>query len=276
MLSAPERVNDLLREAAETFVLPRFQALDPSEIKEKAPNDLVTVADEEAEAFLTPKLRDLIPGSVVVGEEAASATPDILERYGTDDVVWTIDPVDGTANFAKGKPRFAMIVALSKGDHLMGGWIYDPAGGRLYWALDGSGCVRESDDGHSDVLPQLSSSREAHGIISLKYMPQEHRALVRERAKVMGGGYTSGCAGHDYIRLIEGGVDYAIYRRIMPWDHAAGVLLHKEVGGHAAFRSSGRYTTRIHQETLIMARDEALWHNLSDQLFDGLDLDLQG
>jgi len=270
-----EPVADLLRETADRFVMPRFRTLDPAEIREKAPNDLVTVADEEAEAFLTPRLRDLLPGSVVVGEEAAAADPALLGAYTGEAPVWTIDPVDGTANFAKGNPRFCMMVALSRGDEVVAGWIHDPAGGRLYRAETGAGAVREDlDSGATVPLPPLAEPKgDPRGIISLKYMPQATRKTVRDRAGAYGGGYTSGCAGQDYIRLAEGGTDYAIYRRIMPWDHAAGVLLHREVGGFAAFRCSGSYSPRIHQETLIMARNEALWRDLSTDLFADLDLD---
>ncbi|MCR9255983.1 MAG: inositol monophosphatase [Alphaproteobacteria bacterium] len=269
-----DKVGPLLREAADRYVMPRFRSLDEGEIREKGPNDLVTVADEEAEAFLTPRLENLIPGSLVVGEEAASADSGLLDRYAGDDLVWTIDPVDGTANFAKGSPKFCMMVALSRGAELIGGWIYDPAGGRLYRAEAGAGTLREDDEGDARRLAPLAPRAMApHGIISLKFMPQEMRQTVRERAGAHGGGYTSGCAGQDYIKLIEGGIDYAIYRRIMPWDHAAGVLLHQEVGGYAAFRRSGAYTPRIHQETLIIARDEGLWQVLSEDLFADLPLD---
>ena len=60
-----------MRETAAAVILPRFRALDAAEVREKSgPKDLVTIADLEAEARLTPLLQDLLPGSVVVGEEA--------------------------------------------------------------------------------------------------------------------------------------------------------------------------------------------------------------
>ena len=66
-------VEALMREAAATLILPRFRQLATHEIDTKShPGDLVTVADREAEDWLTPKLKELLPGSRVVGEEGTT------------------------------------------------------------------------------------------------------------------------------------------------------------------------------------------------------------
>jgi fructose-1,6-bisphosphatase/inositol monophosphatase family enzyme len=58
-----EGVGDLLRQAGREIIMPRFRRLRVDDIREKAQADLVTIADEEAEAFLTPRLEALLPGS---------------------------------------------------------------------------------------------------------------------------------------------------------------------------------------------------------------------
>ena len=73
-------------------------------------NDLVTVADREAELFLTPRLLDLVDG-VVIGEEACASDPGLRARADAP-VAWTVDPVDGTGNFVAGNERFCCMVAL--------------------------------------------------------------------------------------------------------------------------------------------------------------------
>src|SRR5262249_31532208 len=108
----PAAVIALMREVAATHILPRFRKLAAHEIHEKAPGNLVTIADLEAERALTPALTALIPGSLVVGEEAVAHDPAILDRLAGDDPVWVVDPVDGTQNFTKAVPCFAVIVAL--------------------------------------------------------------------------------------------------------------------------------------------------------------------
>ncbi|MBM3573671.1 MAG: inositol monophosphatase, partial [Alphaproteobacteria bacterium] len=85
------------------------------DIKEKTgPKDLVTIADVEAERRLGPVLTDLLPGSVVIGEEAASADPTVLNRLAGEAPVWLIDSVDGTLNFSEGDPRFCVMVPLAR------------------------------------------------------------------------------------------------------------------------------------------------------------------
>src|SRR5437879_2711858 len=106
-----ERVTGLIEETAALEILPRFRKLAAGDIREKEPGDLVTVADEAAEARLTPLLTALLPGSLVLGEEAAAADPKLLNRLLGDHPVWVIDPVDGTGNFAAGRPAFAVMVA---------------------------------------------------------------------------------------------------------------------------------------------------------------------
>src|SRR5690349_21342761 len=113
MLPDIDRVSAIIREVAEAEILPRFRRLQQSDIREKGPGDLVTVADEVAERRLTERLRDLVPNSLVLGEEAVAADQRVLGRIFEEDPVWIIDPVDGTSNFASGKPAFGVIVAYA-------------------------------------------------------------------------------------------------------------------------------------------------------------------
>ena len=114
MIIDPERVAKIMRETAEIDVLPRFQNLSESEIMEKTPGDIVTVADYEAEKRLTAALKDLLPGADILAEEAASQDGLDLEGYQSARTTWLIDPVDGTRNFSKGDPTFAIVIALVK------------------------------------------------------------------------------------------------------------------------------------------------------------------
>ena len=101
----PDRVAAILRETAETEILPRFRTLASHEISEKNPGDLVTVADQASEAMLTRRLADLIPGALIVGEEAHEVSPEALGEINDGPWAWIIDPLDGTHNFAHGTPR---------------------------------------------------------------------------------------------------------------------------------------------------------------------------
>ena len=115
----------ILREVAATVVMPRFAALLPHQTEMKSGNEPVTIADREAETLITRGLLALIPGSRVIGEEACSTNPALLDGL-NEGTAWIVDPIDDTANFAAGRAPFAMMVALMRKGELIGSWIYDP------------------------------------------------------------------------------------------------------------------------------------------------------
>ena len=125
-------VADLVRRAGDRFVLPRYGVLADEDIATKtSPTDLVTVADREAEAWLTPRLRGIVD-AVVIGEEACGEDP-ALREHAVAPLAWTIDPVDGTNNFVKAKDRFCSMVALLENGVPVRSWIWLPLKRRLYY-----------------------------------------------------------------------------------------------------------------------------------------------
>ncbi len=136
------RVGELMRRAADQAILPRYRRLQQSEVEEKSPGEVVTVADRDCERLLTRELLELYPGSRAVGEEACAVNPNSLGNLG-EGVVWLVDPLDGTSNFAAGRGPFAVMVALLKNGTCVASWMLDPLGGSLCTAELGSGAFRD-------------------------------------------------------------------------------------------------------------------------------------
>ena len=97
-----QAVLTLLQQAAETYINPRFEALASHEVIEKNPGDLVTVADREAEVFITAELQKAYPDALIVGEEAVAADPSILDRIESADHWFTVDPI-GSGRCCRGR-----------------------------------------------------------------------------------------------------------------------------------------------------------------------------
>ncbi len=135
----PANVAAFIKACAAEIVIPAFRNLESIEIGLKGPNDVVTEADIAAEAFLTPKLLDLLPGSVVVGEETAGEETAWRETLRGAPAVWLIDPIDGTSNFAAGIPLFGIMVALVEHGQTTHAWIYDPNTDEMATAQRGAG-----------------------------------------------------------------------------------------------------------------------------------------
>lgn len=261
-----DRVSDLIREVARTEIMPYFHDLANAGVRQKTgPMDLVTLADEAGERALTPLLLDLLPGSTVVGEEAVSNDDSLLERLHGSAPVWVIDPVDGTLNFANGRPLFAVIVALVRDGQTLAGWIHDPNDGRMATAVKGRGALL---DGRTVRVAPATPLPEMIGAASVRFCDAATGARIEEGLRGLGTMVSLSSAAQEYLRLLEGRSHYALYHRLMPWDHAAGVLMHGEAGGHAALSDGRPYGPSVATggASLLMAPDEASWHALRRQL----------
>jgi fructose-1,6-bisphosphatase/inositol monophosphatase family enzyme len=263
MTPDPEAVAALLRRAATEIILPRFKNLEKGDIREKGPGDFVTIADTEAEQMLAPLLRELAPGSAVVGEEAVAGDAAILDRLSGSDGVWLIDPVDGTFNFAHANPAFAVIVAYVEQGAVRGGWIHEPVENATVWAVAGQGAW----DGPRRLrVPEPPSAAQMIGSISGR-APNGTRArdiVLAERK--FGPLLDIRCAGRVYTGLARGDIHYAYFSRSRPCDHAAGLLIYNEAGGRGGFLDGKTYPPSRPNHPLLMAPDERRWTGLQTLL----------
>lgn len=253
----------VMQKAARRAIMPRYQALAAHEIDAKAADDVVTVADKEAELILAEGLARLLGEAAIVGEEAAHADPALLERLG-DALCWIIDPIDGTNNYAAGKPPFGIMVALAEAGETKAGWIYDPLSGRLCHAHRGGGAF--IDD--VQVSARCTGNVPPVAAISLVFMDQDRREAMKAHiAPHYALVDIPRCAAEQYPRLVLGVNDVSIFERTLAWDHAAGVLFVNEAGGKAA-RPDGRpyRVDEAHLPGLIGAASPALWDDLAARL----------
>jgi fructose-1,6-bisphosphatase/inositol monophosphatase family enzyme len=251
--SLVDAVAAALRDVADELVLPRFRALADAEVREKGAGELVTVVDTEVEERLTAVLAGLLPGSVVVGEEAATGQPALLDGLGAAArPVWLVDPLDGTRLFAEGSPDFAVMVALVVGGDAVGSWIHQPARARSFAAERGSGAFADGAPLVDDPSPPPPG-----GIVKTRYPPPETGRLLRERAAELGGRRPASAAGIEYPEVAEGRLGHLLYWRLRPWDHAAGALLCREAGRPVARLDGRPYRPFDRGAGLLAAADDA-------------------
>jgi fructose-1,6-bisphosphatase/inositol monophosphatase family enzyme len=249
------RVTEIVREVAKAEILPRFRNLQAHQIREKSPNNLVTEADVEAEKALGRYLTELLPGSLVVGEEAVSADHSVLEALKGEAPVWVLDPVDGTANFAQGRATFGVIVALVQGGRTRAGWIHDPIADVTATVQAGQGAWIGDRRLQRCAPPPLSAMIGSLGYRRSKQLEAKVHRLVRQ-----------GAVAHDYLGLARGEIHFAYYRKLTPWDHAAGVLMFQEAGGFAQLIDGSPYRPLPSQVGVLLAPDEASWRELRHYL----------
>lgn len=253
-----DEVAALLRRAAAVAIVPLFRRLDEAAIEEKAPGEVVTVADREAELIIAAALLRLLPGSVVVGEEAVAEDPSVLARLGQPGPVWLVDPVDGTANFAAGRLPFAVMVALMNRGATEASWILDPISGSLAVACAGHGAYL---DGERASTPEGARPvTTLRGAVMARFLPPDLRARVDAGIGRIGQALPGNhCAGREYPDILRGVQDFVLFWRTLPWDHAPGVLLLKEAGGVARRLDGSEYHPTDDRDGLLAAANADVW-----------------
>ncbi|GFH39074.1 inositol monophosphatase family protein [Streptomyces pacificus] len=262
-------VEDAVRKAAAVEIMPRFRQLAAHEIVEKnGPHDLVTVADRSAEEHLTASLTALLPGSVVVGEEAVHADPAVYEALRGDAPVWIVDPVDGTRQFVHGDPGFCTLVALARYGEVLASWTYAPALDEMAVAVRGHGArldgraIRSGAPEPGQILQVATSHPDFT-------TPREKAALLALTAE---GVHSRPCgsAGLEYLAVARGELEAVAFSWESSWDHAAGLLLVEEAGGTDLTLSGERFrVTGGNALPFTAARDAATARFVRELLASG-------
>lgn len=261
----PQSLGQTLEMIAAEEITPRFRNLLDTEISDKGGGDFVTKADEESERRLTQILKDLLPGSLVVGEEAAHADPTIISRIAGEAPVWIIDPLDGTNNFARGNELFAVMAALVVGGESVIGAIHMPTRGLTALAERGSGAFMESR--RLRTAPPRPAA-EIRASVHTGYLPEDIKPRIAACAKTYQSNEEMYCAGRVYVALAEGAIDGALFWRTKPWDHAMGTLILREAGGVDGFGNGEPYRpTMTGRYGLIATSGAQTFALLRDGLF---------
>ncbi|MEN5278028.1 inositol monophosphatase family protein [Brucella sp. TWI432] len=261
---------DLLAEAANAEIMPRFRQLGQGDIRQKtSAADLVTEADVNAERFITARLKERFPNALIVGEEACSDDETLLNGLGDAELAFTIDPVDGTFNFASGVPLFGVMLAVVVKGETVAGIIYDPVGKDWILASKGSGShIRYANGSMSPVKVAASADiSQMTGSVSWQYTAEPVRSrLARNHTKFLSQiGYR--CAAHEYRIIATGGAHFACYNKLMPWDHLPGALIHQEAGGYLARWDESDYLPSHTGGGLLVAPDKESWKAIQSALF---------
>ena len=245
-----DRIKSILFDISKEFILPKFKNLNTEEIKFKNNTDLVTEVDLLVEQKLNSILCSLLPNSLFVGEEQFSLNPKIFDCYKQNQYCWTVDPIDGTANFVKGKEKFAIMIALTFSDQIIQSWIYKP--------LTEEMCSAKLKDGtfidkKKIIINKSISTQDSIGSISSKYWNQNYLKVMKNIKHNFAEVKSYGCIGFEYVDIAKGIRDFAILSRLSPWDHVPGILIIRESGGYESYFDTKPYNHSLKKQNLVVA-----------------------
>ncbi len=264
-------IANLVARAAQTEILPRFRKLDSGAVSTKSNvNDLVTAGDTAAEAMITRGLQIAFPNAVIVGEEAAEKGPDYRKKLDQAELAFLIDPIDGTWNFVQGLPLFGTMIAACRFGRPVFGMVYDPLGRDLIWAdiESPTAWVPRVGTARKQFTRTKTPLNDMIGFIDANVPPSTEKQVTFKAAAELGSVSSLRCSAHHYRLLAQGSVDFYLAAKLSPWDHAAGVILCKQAGGHAAMLDGTPYTTGEDSGFLLCAGDKDSWGKLADHFSD--------
>jgi myo-inositol-1(or 4)-monophosphatase len=227
-------------------------------VSRKGRFDLVTEFDLASERLIRERIEAAFPEHRIVGEEG--------EATGEGEMVWYIDPIDGTVNFAHGHPYFGVSIGLYREAEGLVGVVHAPALGNTWKAAKGAGAFR---DGHRCVVSERSTLDEAlcttgfpGDVANTRDTNEAELALFLRHAR---GVRRCGSAALDLALVGDGTFDVYWERALKPWDICAGALIVSEAGGTLSSydgspadpRSGALVATngRLHESVLELIRN---------------------
>ncbi|WOT06399.1 inositol-1-monophosphatase [Shewanella youngdeokensis] len=212
--------------AAGQTILRAYAELDRVEVTTKGVNDYVTNVDKEAEAAITYQIRKSYPDHTIVAEEGG-------ENRGTNkDYVWIVDPLDGTNNFVRGIPHFAVSIAMQYKGKTEVAVVYDPIRDELFSAVRGKFAKLNDFRIRVKSKNDLSDNIIATGFpFKAKQHTETYMKLFASTFEQCADLRRAGSAALDLAYLAAGRVDGFFEIGLKPWDIAAGDLIVREAGG---------------------------------------------
>lgn len=213
----------------------------PGEIREKAPKDLVTEVDLLCEDLMVSRIKERYPEDAILSEERGGEISDTGRT-------WLLDPVDGTANFARSNPLFCSCVTVLRDGEVAHAAVAAPRLGDLYHARRGAGAFRDSAGGQSTTLKVGDAESLEYAFVgadvSFTGLPG-HTDGGGPFGRIFEAAWQLRALGSAGIRgawVAAGYLDVSVGTRNTVWDYAPTALLVTEAGGVATDLSGEPWT----------------------------------
>jgi myo-inositol-1(or 4)-monophosphatase len=209
--------------AAGNQIMRHVDRVDTLQVTRKARNDFVSEVDRNAEREIISIIRKAYPQHAVLGEE--------FGQDGDNEVVWIIDPLDGTTNFLHRFPHFAVSIGVQVRGKLEHGVIYAPCTQDLYTASRGSGAQLNSRKIRVSGAKDMDSALIGTGVPIRAKNLDAYLPMLRTVVETTAGVRRAGSAALDLAYVAAGRLDAFWELGLKPWDIAAGLVLVQEAGG---------------------------------------------
>ena len=212
------------------------------EYKDKNQLDPVTSADKAAQAYLTAEIARRFPQHGILGEEDAAASD---ANTPAPDLLWVLDPLDGTTNFLNGLPVYACSIGVMYRGRPVAGALYIPwpmaGGGFVMHARHGGGCFAVNAAGTETAMTVYQSDKPVgNRLIGLPGHFMQTTRFGKAVGRHPGELRTTGSIAYELAMTACGVLQYAVIGAPRLWDLLAGVLLVQESDGMVMTKLPGQ------------------------------------
>jgi myo-inositol-1(or 4)-monophosphatase len=213
-------------------------------LREKGNNQgIVTEADENCEAFLKRSILQTFPDHTFLGEESGTSSGELISKNASN-LLWIVDPIDGTTNFANGNSYHCISIAFGQTNkgvfEPISAGIARPFYNEVFVAERGKGSYQLIETGiktflsplHVSKTTELRNASVASGFSS--HSGHALETLSAQFGKIHSkcrGLRINGAAALDLAHCANGTVSAFFEAKLNSWDMAAGALLVQESGG---------------------------------------------
>ena len=254
-----EQIIDVVRQAAHLMVRSGFEVHDKGTIE-----NLVTSSDIAVQEFLTERLAKLLPGSGFLCEE------EDLNDIAGHEYVWVIDPIDGTANYARGNRNCCISVALTRVGEQYMGVVYSPWREECYWAEKGKGAYCNGKAIHVSDRPFENGLLFTAMSTYIKEWSRLCSDIIYDLYMQCNDVRRTGSAAVELCLTASGYTDLYFELRLMPWDYAAATLILKEAGGYIC-NFNGEFPSLYVPDMVIAANTESNCKRILDTVRKHID-----
>jgi len=218
------RAGEYIREERKKFSLER--------VERKHAHDYVSYVDKGSEKLIVSALRELLP-------EAGFITEEGLAGHDSEQMLWVVDPLDGTTNFIHQYAPYAVSIALLQGKDILIGVVYEICADECFYAWQGGGAYLSVGDKCKVTSEKLRVSsqqiQDALLCLQLPYNSEAYKPIIKHLIDKLYGNVGSiracGSAAMALCQVAAGRLDGYAEQYIGQWDYMAGSLIVMEAGG---------------------------------------------
>ena len=212
-------------------------------VERKHAHDYVSYVDKGSEQMIVKALRELLP-------EAGFITEEGLATHTDEQMLWVVDPLDGTTNFIHDFPPYAVSIALIRGKEILLGVVYEICADECFYAWQGGGAyveMRNEKGEMRNVALHVGSSEINDALICLQYPynSDAYKPVIKHLVELFYGHVGSirsmGSAAIALCYVAAGRLDAYVERYIGQWDYMAGALIVMEAGGRVTNYAGDTY-----------------------------------